>query len=153
MVFILEKNVTFFFLQRPPDYLSARLFYPALIKLIVICRPRLISFPSVTQTVAMSSPSEWSIDDNGGADWSAQQEALMPSIREPWETTRWDFSQQAFALPEHTEMSVALGATRRRYVAEEGVKKECCICSDEYISGDVVRTLHCTHEFHADCVD
>ena len=82
-----------------------------------------------------------------------QHPTEMPSFREPWETSRWDFSQQAFALPEHTEMSVALGATRRRYIAEEGVKKECCICLDEYISGDVVRTLHCTHEFHADCVN
>ena len=79
-----------------------------------------------------------------------QHQTERPSFRDPWEIPQ---ASAVVELPEHTEMSVPLGGTRRRYVAEEGEKKECCICSDEYISGDVVRTLHCTHEFHADCVD
>ena len=30
---------------------------------------------------------------------------------------------------------------------------DCCLCFEEYSSGDMLRTLPCKHEFHAKCVD
>mmetsp|Transcript_25869 Transcript_25869/g.40141 ORF Transcript_25869/g.40141 Transcript_25869/m.40141 type:complete len:395 (+) Transcript_25869:2-1186(+) len=35
----------------------------------------------------------------------------------------------------------------------EGGKKNCSVCLEEYVVGDVVRTIPCFHSFHATCVD
>lgn len=29
----------------------------------------------------------------------------------------------------------------------------CCICCEDYETGDVLRALGCTHEFHVECID
>ncbi|KAI6657702.1 E3 ubiquitin-protein ligase [Oopsacas minuta] len=35
----------------------------------------------------------------------------------------------------------------------DGLHDSCSVCLDEFMSGDVIRTLPCTHPFHKDCVD
>lgn len=34
-----------------------------------------------------------------------------------------------------------------------GSKKNCSVCLEEYVVGDVVRTIPCFHSFHATCID
>ncbi|KAI4389533.1 hypothetical protein MLD38_001749 [Melastoma candidum] len=53
------------------------------------------------------------------------------------------------------EETILSGLKQRKLVAlanREGEVEPCCICQEEYVSGEDIGTLDCGHEFHTGCI-
>ena len=51
------------------------------------------------------------------------------------------------ALPQHSFYADALDPT-----IKDGDKRQCQICLVDYVNGDNIMTLLCTHMFHKECI-
>ncbi len=54
------------------------------------------------------------------------------------------------ALPETTVSEADVARMRRQ---STGDARDCSVCMEEYVQGEVTRRLPCTHVFHKACID
>ena len=91
---------------------------------------------------------------------------LNPATIQQATTTQTHLLQQVLAQNPHIQEPMPVGATTDQikknttisnYVKDPNVpeneKERCTVCLMEFETGDDVRTLNCSHNFHIDCID
>ncbi len=119
-----------------------------------IARAMLETLPIVKFGDKDDKPGDFELGHGGGPNQNASPSAQDPEIRAADRPVSKDLADQK---PDLIKTETANGKTKPEDETADGSHAEnglaCSVCTDDFIKGQDIRVLPCSHKYHPECID